>query len=447
MASKDNNSPNNLPPLPDDKLPECWKQDDRMNSLFADFRNRSVNPQDWSSKYKFWHEVILELLDFSKSCCFSVSDLNIAFKRNGRVPVCLPTVIQEMFRTGEIILEQDFVKEPSSTWTGWAVDVFVKKPLVWSFSKAKNYVSEEVINVHTKYIHLPTVKDLAEIILSTIDHADNNQENNLIPLSEIVENCMRKTENKLITEKNIRFALIWLRNTRKAALKGNCLDLKADLLVKISAHGVKNISEVEEGVYKLKKQESMLIKNIEVLELEKRACVEKAKSYVSTEFRHAAKNCLRKKHEIEKCIEKRGASLRNVQTLLSRIHDAHSDAEVLDVYKVGCNILKKFEETGLTEDNVRDTMDNLSDVLEEMKDVQSVLAEPSLRDNESDTSLEKELEDLLNSSFGDTEKEKSFEAKDTSINAPDLKDLPDLSSLNLLDLPAPKKPTQLLPTV
>lgn len=74
----------------------------------------------------------------------------------------------------------------------------------------------------------------------------------------------------------------------------------------------------------------------------------------------------------------------------------------------------------------------LFQVLEEMKDVQSVLAEPSLRDNESDTSLEKELEDLLNSSFGDTEKDKSLEAKDTSINAPDLKDLPDLSSLNLL---------------
>ncbi|XP_051160153.1 charged multivesicular body protein 7 [Leptopilina boulardi] len=446
MASKDNSS-NNISPLPENKLPECWKQDDRMNSLFADFRNRSVNPQDWSSKYKFWHEIILELLDYSKSCCFSISDLNIAFKRNGRVPVCLSTVIQEMHRNGEIILEQDFIKEPSSTWTGWAVDVLVKKPLIWSFSKAKTYVSEDVISIHAKYIHLPTIKDLGEIILSTIDNADNNQENNLYPISEIVERCIQQTNNKLISEKNIRLALIWLKNTRKAALKGNCLDLKGELLVKISTQGVKNISEVEEGVFKLKKQESLLIKNIELLELEKRACVEKAKSYVSTEFRHAAKNCLRKKHELEKCIEKRGASLRNVQTLLSRIHDAHSDAEVLDVYKVGCNILKKFEETGLTEDNVRDTMDNLSDALEDMKEVQSVMAEPSMRDNESDTDLEKELQDLLDSSFGDSEKEKNLETKDTSLNIPDLKDLPDLSSLNLLDLPAAKKPTQILPTM
>lgn len=67
-----------------------------------------------------------------------------------------------------------------------------------------------------------------------------------------------------------------------------------------------------------------------------------------------------------------------------------------------------------------------------MKEVQSVMAEPSMRDNESDTDLEKELQDLLDSSFGDSEKEKNLETKDTSLNIPDLKDLPDLSSLNLL---------------
>ena len=98
MASKDDLSPNNISPLPENKMPECWKQDDRMNALFADFRNRSVNPQDWSSKYKFWHEIISKLMDHYKCCSFSISELNVSFKRNGRVPVCLPTVIQEMYR-------------------------------------------------------------------------------------------------------------------------------------------------------------------------------------------------------------------------------------------------------------------------------------------------------------------------------------------------------------
>ena len=230
---------------------------------------------------------------------------------------------------------------------------------MWSFSKAKTYVSEEVISVHTNYIHLPTVRDLGEIILSTID---STRENSLIPISEIVDRCIQKTQNQLINEKNVRLALIWLRHSKKAALKGDCADQKSELLVKICNQGVKSISEVEEGVYKLKKQESLLIKNIEQLELESHSCEEKARDYVKLKFKLAAKTCLRKKHELDKCIEKRVNSLRNVQTLLSRIHDAHSDSEVLAAYKVGRNILKKFEETGLTEDNVKDTMDDLSDV-------------------------------------------------------------------------------------
>ena len=263
------------------------------------------------------------------------------------------------FRNGEIVSEEDFSKEFSYTWSSWVVDLFLKKPLAWSFSKVKKYVFEEVIDVDTKYVHLPTVKELGEIILST---TDSSRENTLFPLSEIIENCIQKTKNTLINERNIRLALIYLINTKKVALKGDCSDIKSDSLFKICRHGVKSVTEVEEGIYKLKRQENQLIRNIDQLELMKHICMEKAKSHVATEFRHAAKSCLRKKHELDKCIERRVASLRNVQTLLLQIKDAHSDLEVLDAYKVGSNILKKFEETGLTEDNVRETIDDLSEV-------------------------------------------------------------------------------------
>ena len=98
MSSKDCLLPYSIHPLPETEMPDCWKQDDRMNALFADFRNQSVNPQDWGSKYKFWHEIIFKLLHYNKCCIFSISDLNIAFRRNCRIPTCLSTVIQEMHR-------------------------------------------------------------------------------------------------------------------------------------------------------------------------------------------------------------------------------------------------------------------------------------------------------------------------------------------------------------
>lgn len=91
MATIDN-------PLPIDKMPEAWYKDERMNAMFAEFRNRSVNPQDWDSKYKFWEEFIVNYLSHMKQCSFSILDINTAFKRKGRTPLCLPTVIEELFK-------------------------------------------------------------------------------------------------------------------------------------------------------------------------------------------------------------------------------------------------------------------------------------------------------------------------------------------------------------
>lgn len=72
---------------------------------------------------------------------------------------------------------------------------------------------------------------------------------------------------------------------------------------------------------------------------------------------------MRKKHEIEKQITKRGNALQNVQILLSRIQDADQDTEVLESYKMALTSLRKtFKEGGLTEDAAVDTMIELSEV-------------------------------------------------------------------------------------
>lgn len=85
-------------PLPADKMPECWSQDERMNSLFAQFRAKSVNPQDWNSKQKFWQGFIMDYLKSKMKCSFSIAEFNAAFKRNGCSPLCLPNVVEELMR-------------------------------------------------------------------------------------------------------------------------------------------------------------------------------------------------------------------------------------------------------------------------------------------------------------------------------------------------------------
>lgn len=84
--------------LPAEKLPECWNQEERMSALFSPFRSKSANPQDWISKYKFWHDLIYEWLKYNMQCSFSIIDLNEVFKRKGCTPLCLVTVIEELVR-------------------------------------------------------------------------------------------------------------------------------------------------------------------------------------------------------------------------------------------------------------------------------------------------------------------------------------------------------------
>lgn len=67
---------------------------------------------------------------------------------------------------------------------------------------------------------------------------------------------------------------------------------------------------------------------------------------------------------MEKTIEKRANTLQNVQTLLSRLQDVHTDAQILDSYKTALtNLRTTFSETGLTEESVSNTMIELGEVI------------------------------------------------------------------------------------
>ncbi|XP_058797791.1 charged multivesicular body protein 7 [Phymastichus coffea] len=424
-------------PLPVDKLPECWNQEERMKSLFAPFRSRSVNPEDWSSKYKFWNQLIKTWAIYNAQCSITMSDLNLNFKRDGVTALCLPTVLQELYKNGEVILESDFLKESSSTWTGWTIDIFVKKPVSWSFSKLKSYISEPIFDTNARYIHIATVKELAQLILSTID---SKKENTLLSLSELTKSCIEKSGNNRITESNIKLALIYLRHTKKATFRDCQENDKQELLVKISPKSAEEVTEIDEGIHKLTQQESMLIKNIEQLEVERNEVITKAKSSLANGLKQVAKSHLRKKHELDKCIEKRSAALQNVQRLLVRIHDACYDTDTLAAYKAGCNALKKFEDTGLSESHVQDTMDDMSDILAELNEVQSVMTQP-VHISESDSELEKELTEIMGSAW-DNPKEDD-KKKPLSFNS---FELPNLSELDLHDLPEPKNKVLVKPS-
>lgn len=234
----------------------------------------------------------------------------------------------------------------------------MKKPISWSFSKVKNYVVGQNINVtEVRYIHLRMVRELGDIILSI---AEIKKDIVLFPISEILEYCKSKTK-KQISEKTVRLVLEWLRHQKRVAFRKSS-NPNSELLIKISTQTVEEITEVEESMYKLSKQENNLIKEIELMEQEKLNIVNEAKSYLAKELRQMAKTRLKRKMELEKTIEKRAQALTNLRTLITSIEDAHSNSAVLSAYKTGSDVLKKMGKDGLTEYTVRDVMDDINEV-------------------------------------------------------------------------------------
>ena len=75
-----------------------WDDDQKMSVLFAPFREKSLNPQSWDRKMKFWIQLILDNFKKSNEFVFDVNSLSSRFVRNGKKPACLETVVQEMLR-------------------------------------------------------------------------------------------------------------------------------------------------------------------------------------------------------------------------------------------------------------------------------------------------------------------------------------------------------------
>ncbi|XP_011497274.1 PREDICTED: charged multivesicular body protein 7 [Ceratosolen solmsi marchali] len=407
-------------PLLNNHLPPSWNIDERMRFFCAPFRNRSSNPEEWIHKYQFWHELINSWSSYYALCCFTLSVVNANFQRNSQKISCLPTVWQELYRNGEIISISDFLKEPSNTWIGWMVDIFIKKSTFWIFSKVKGYILEPNFNMTEKYVYLATVKELAELILLTVNSKNDNK---LLSLSKLTKNCIKQSSNDRITEENIKLALIWLRRTKQAAFRVCKGDNSYNLLVKISSNNVEDVTEIDEGIYTLTQQEYIITKCIEELEKKRNEVILKAKLSLKNGLRQVAKSLLRKKHELDKCIEKRSITLHNVQKLLSSIDDAHYNTNTLAAYKAGCNILKKFESNGLTEDKAKDTVNDLSEIFEDLNEIKSIMIQPVLT-VESDFELEKELTEIMKSTGSNL----STSAMNTNqlLNILELPDLVDL---------------------
>ncbi|XP_067138729.1 charged multivesicular body protein 7 [Centruroides vittatus] len=373
-------------------LSEWWGNDVRMNSLMTEFRPKHINPFGYQEKMIFWEESLIKWCKHCKKVMFTHAEACAAFERKGRQPECLQTVIQEMINDGKLITEEQFLSSQSS-WVGWAYYVFIKKPVLWSWTTTMNMLNWN--SNEQKYISLPNLKEMSdEIIKLHQNSVACDWTDNVMSLDELWqlsrEICNDQETFHLILcqlekEKQLRIFTVYSQKFVKFRRKDESM--------------VSKPTEVEINLRRLLNAKRTLDKEIEEIETEIENKRSEAKLEISKGYKNKASILLRHKKRLENILKKRISAVDNLESLLSKLQESKSEKAVLQAYQAGVTALKKLNLEGdFSLDKVDETMADIDETLEEQNAIEAALGKPIGFDSNievSESDLELELEDIL----------------------------------------------------
>uniref|UniRef100_A0AAG5DDY2 Charged multivesicular body protein 7 n=1 Tax=Anopheles atroparvus TaxID=41427 RepID=A0AAG5DDY2_ANOAO len=377
-------------------FPECWKDDTRMGVLLAEFRPRTVNPVSYDSKMKFWKDLISSYCQSTGSSVVSIVTLKECFRRKGTVPYCLPVVFEDMISKGEIVrkdLLYEQQKNASVSWGPWALETLIKAPLKWSYEKARQTVTGSTHVIETTHFILKnTAKYHGEIIEKVV--VSQELCNRIISYDKLVR-IIKQSSN--ISEDGIQAALVVLEQNKRLVRETVLKEGSLSELIKFAVSNAvaQPITDIERSIYDVEQSETVLMNGIVKIEQDIDDTMVQVRACIKDGRKHLAKTYLKKKHLLEKKLERKINVLENLQVLLSKIHDTQSDKNVVEAYKLGTNALKQaFADAGITLDSVDDVLLDMKDVLGQHDEMLKTLGTAAI-DDMDDLDLEQELSDLI----------------------------------------------------
>ncbi|KAK3827507.1 MAG: Snf7-domain-containing protein [Benniella sp.] len=516
MTPVDLDNPPTSPPLPSNtkrwlslkgylvRFPE-WCDSRRLDSLYSQFEKlKELNPYGFEANVNCWRQVILGaarrgLLSSyqssgnssssaslsssesttSKAVCESTgatigvleleeSALTAKFKSNGRVPLSLQTVLQEMMTKGDVVRGSDFMPEPNASWTGWLYHKVVRAPLMWGvrqLSLSDNPPSGHMdlpslatagfggqsstgagVNGSKRetFVILSLVQEAASRILSLQTelknlHASDNlmtfadfrqkfSRTALLPVRERLSNGETKAIGPVIvlTDRDLEIVLRYMQRDMKALVMGK-LDMNRsgnevqdhEMVIKFCAKDavllktVHEITQADRGIIELRQACKRLENQIESLETNISQLTEKARIFVGRQQKHQAMSVLKQRKYSQDMLDKRVRSLDTLSSILFKIQQAETDAEIMLAYKLGSatfgSVMATKDKDGkqiLTRDYAEATMEEITDTIADQQEIDDVLndgAEAIQRtiSGSDDDELSAELDDLLNQSVTD----------------------------------------------
>ncbi|XP_010874288.2 charged multivesicular body protein 7 [Esox lucius] len=368
-------------------LPPEWEDDERMNFFFSDFKdNRDVNTTDWDSKMNFWTSLILKVCKSRGTVCINLQELHKIFRRKGIVPLGLRTVIQCMVRCGQLQRESEFAANVDPGWVSWGVGLLLVKPLKWTFS---TFLGNYGVTSEDLFVVIDLVKEKAAELLSLYRSSPMGN-HSILSFQELQTLSL----NVCVDENTLCMALLQLQREKQVTLSLH----EGEKIVKFSQPGqgrVSPISDVDIGIYQLKRSERLLEVRLEALGLEAEKCKDEARVWVQEGKKSQALRCLRRRKQVEKKTDRLYAQLENIKGILDRIANSQTDKLVVQAYQAGVSALR----LSLRDVNVEEAeslLDQIQVMCDTQDEVNQTLAGGALNSMDVDTDeLEDELRSLL----------------------------------------------------
>ncbi|CAJ0649140.1 22484_t:CDS:2 [Entrophospora sp. SA101] len=394
-----------------EKLRWYWSdftnQKDFDNAVYIDCINFWKKILDECSRRKWLGEDVF---------CIEISDSTkqIFASYNGHEPIGIQCVIKEMHSKSELIpLEEYCSTFISQGWLSWIYTRLVSQPIAWTF---QNLTGSEPTNIISgKWVKIDKLKESSTKIIQLHEKiALNRISDNLYTLATFKSEFAAKViPGSMLTDTDIKVLITYLEYDLKVIVTKSLSNGSPhkydsnpdDLVIKFCLKKYKlklEITELDCNIITIKETSRKLHEQIQDIETRIKELKTAASKYISLKQKTLAMKYLRKKLKLDKILVKRINSLEAVETILLKIQEAVSDAEIIEGYKAGADALQNtLVISGLTIDKVDETMDHLQEVLADQKEIEDAMKSGqdsilvAALNNDVDDELEKELENLL----------------------------------------------------
>uniref|UniRef100_A0A182PVB5 Charged multivesicular body protein 7 n=1 Tax=Anopheles epiroticus TaxID=199890 RepID=A0A182PVB5_9DIPT len=352
---------------------------------------------------KFWKDLIFSSCSASGSSVVSINMLKERFRRKGTVPYCLNTVFQDMLVKGELCKEVRLKDQQRPGTFGlnlWTAGQIIKAPIMWSYETFRgSVVGSGTINENENFVVKAVAQEHGKIIETIV--AKRELQNKVIKYEELLTLLQ---ESSTLTCTGIEAAVMLLEKENRVITQPIFVEDTNTFLVKFSCANtvVQPISSIEISIYELEQSESRLMEDITSIERNISQTMEKVREQIKNGQKQMAKTFIKKKHVLEKNMERKISALETLQGILLKIHNCQSDKNVIEAYKLGTNALKNaLKESGITIDQLDETMAEMKHVLEQHDEILSTIGANS-GDDVDELELEQELGDLIDIKLAET---------------------------------------------